>query len=432
MLKTVIGNAGWLGLVQLLNYGLPFLTLPVITRAFGSSIFGLFATMSAYAAYVGLITKFGFDLTGPRRLARIRDDASAISDCVSTVAVSQLVLAAAASSLFVLVLATVPVDATWKLVTSIMLIETIANSLCPQWVFLGLERLRDFAMLQFCVRLATALLIACLIRTPQDLTLLASIYAGAAIFAAFGSFVVLRLYGIRWRAPKAATIASTLGGAFGLFASSLAISLYTTTNVIIVTSVLGTSAGGTFALADRLRQATSGVMGPITSAVYPFICRISGRDETADERRAKQFFFRTIALVSAVLSTTLLLFSGSIVQVVGGDGYQDAVLLLRWMAFLPFIIALSNIFGIQTMIPMHLDRQLTCVVTAAAIIGVAGIFVFSRIWGLNGAGLAVLGVECLVTVALGSIVAQKVSLRSLFFSETRSFLRPKGIDTPAA
>jgi polysaccharide transporter, PST family len=419
MLRTVIGNAGWLGLVQLVNYGLPVITLAIVAPAFGSSVFGNYAAISAYAAYAGLLVNYSFNLTGPRRIATIHDDIAAISDCVCAIIASQLLLAIAASCFFLMILAVLPLDATNKLVASIILVQSVAISLTPQWVFLGLEQMRPFSLLQLGLRLAATLAIFFAIRTPQDLPLLASISAGTAILIAILSFVLLRPYGIRWRTPTVAAVLVTLREAFGLFVSSLATNLYTTTNVIIVTSVLGPSAAGDFALADRLGRATSDTLRPITNAVYPFICRISSRVETADERSAKQFFFRVIIIASCGLSIMLFLFAGLIVQIVGGDGYREAVPVLRWMAFLPIIIALANIFGTQTMIPMRMDRQLTYVGCAAAILSLGGMFVLSQAWGLQGAGLGVPGVECFVTIALGLILARKVSVVSLFYSGSR-------------
>src|ERR1700735_1275696 len=108
MLRSIIVNAGWLGLVQFLNYCLPVFTLPVVARAFGPSLFGTLAAINAYAAYVGLIVNYGFHYTGPRNVVRLRLDAKELSRSVSATISAQAVLGAMASLGFFVILAFLP------------------------------------------------------------------------------------------------------------------------------------------------------------------------------------------------------------------------------------------------------------------------------------------------------------------------------------
>ena len=128
-----------------------------------------------------------------------------------------------------------------------------------------------------------------------------------------------------------------------MFASTISINLYTTANVLIVGYILGPAAAGPFALADRLRQAIGGVLGPITNAIYPFICRISGRDPSSEETRTKRLFFVIIVVSSGLISIGLLIFAPFVVHLVGGEAFRQATPVLRLMAPLPFVISLSSI-----------------------------------------------------------------------------------------
>src|SRR5262249_51221189 len=156
--------------------------------------------------------------------------------------------------------------------------------------------------------------------------------------------------------------------------------------------VLGPAAAGAFALADRLTQAASGVIGPVITAIYPFVCRISGRVETPEDSHTKRTFFQGVVVLAAINSAILFTCAPMLISFIGGEEFGDAVVVLRVMALLPLVVALSNILGIQTMLPLHMDRQVTAILTTAAILGVAGIFISSPLFGLIGAGLTVLAV----------------------------------------
>ena len=79
VLRAVAKNAAWLGLLQVLNYAVPIVTLPVVTRAFGLQLFGEISVVQAYTFYGALIVGFGFSITGPRDVACAKGDRAVIS-----------------------------------------------------------------------------------------------------------------------------------------------------------------------------------------------------------------------------------------------------------------------------------------------------------------------------------------------------------------
>ena len=199
-LKTILKNAGWLGLVQILNYLIPFLTLPVVTRAFGPILYGILAAFNAYGMYVFVIVGYGFDFSGLRAIARSREDHFTLSKTVSTIFCAQILL----GTLAVLILFTalpfiIPRGADYKLVGLIVLLQVFATAATPQWVFVGLEQIRSLAVAQFAFRIFAAVLIISLIRAPDDLLLYVSINCIAAVAILIISLITLTRHHIRWK-----------------------------------------------------------------------------------------------------------------------------------------------------------------------------------------------------------------------------------------
>jgi PST family polysaccharide transporter len=417
MLKSIIVNAGWLGLAQLLNYCLPVLTLPVVAHAFGPSVFGKLAAINAYAAYVALLVNYGFNYTGPRNVATLRSDAKELSRSISATISAQALLAAVACLVFLLILIFLPLAIEYKYISLVILAQVLATSFSPQWIFIGLERMRAFTLAQFLCRLVGAGCVVYWIRSPKDLLLFVAINAGVALLISAASFGILRSYEVKWQAPTFRNVASALRDGFVLFVSSIAINLYTTTNVLLVALVLGPAGAGPFALADRLSQAAGAILSPITSAIYPLVCRIADREDTVEEKSTKQLFFRLIVVASVFLSAALFSLAEPLIRLVGGSAFEAATPILRFMAFLPLVLALSNIFAVQTMMPLQMDRQVAGVVATAAILGSLGMWILTSLWGLFGAGLSVLVVESCVTVSFGIMLNRRRRLTSLFFTE---------------
>ncbi len=414
-LTTIFKNASWLGLILALSYIIPFLTLPIVTRAFGLNTFGILSTFYAYGAFVAVITGFGFDDTGLRAIARSHVDARKMSKIVSNIAAAQFLLGAVAIAIFFVAIPLLPQGTDHKFVGLIVLIQMFATAATPQWVFIGLEQVRGFALIQCVLRTLAAILIVFAIRTPDDLFLYASINCAAAVIILIFSYIGLARYHIRWQMPGIGELVSTIRHASHLFFSKVSVSLYTSTTVLIVAFIMGPGAAGAFALADRARSVTSGVIGPFTRAIYPFVNRLADREETHEEAWTKRIFFRGVVALSALISIFLFIFAPLIIWFLGGRAFQDSILVLQIIALLPPIKALTNIFSVQTMIPLHMDRQLMWIVTSAALFGVTGVFVLTNYLALPGAALAVLAVEIYVTVACAFSVQRRKSILSLFF-----------------
>ena len=420
-LRAVVKNAGWLSLIQVLNYAIPALTLPVVTRAFGPNIYGILAVLNAFATYVGVLTSYGFNIVGPRAIIASRECTIALSKTVSAFITAQFVIGVFATSLFCAGVSFGPFDQELQLVASVVAIQAATTSLAPQWVFIGLERMRHFALVQLIARGVASALILILIRYPDDLLLYVSINCIAAVSIFILSLIALHRYGIHWYTPAIGAVWSVVAQASRLFFSTASISLYTTTNVIIVAFIVGPVGAGAFALADRVRVVAGTLIAPLTDAFYPFVCRIAGRRETHQEGWVKRFVFRSVIILATMISLALFAFAPFIIWLVGGNSFEESVPVLRILAFLPFIIALSNTFGKQTMLPLRMDREYTWVVFYAAMLAPISAFVFTWLLGLTGAALTLLLVEIYVTVSFAIVVHQRIDILSLFFRRQSAF-----------
>src|SRR5262249_52086555 len=144
--------------------------------------------------------------------------------------------------------------------------------------------------------------------------------------------------------------------------------------------------------------------------IYPFVCRISTGIETQEETWVKRTFFRSIVVLSLLISMMLFLFAPLAIRMIGGATFEDAVLVLRIIAFLPLVIELSNIFGFHTMLPLHMDREVAQAVASAALIGMVGTFLLTHVFGLPGAALALLSVEVLLTLMTALLLRRRTSI----------------------
>ena len=418
-LKTIVKNAGWLGLIQILNYLVPFLTLPVVTRAFGPVLYGILAAFNAYGRYVYVIVGYGFDFTGLRAITRAREDHLAVSKTVSTIFSAQILLGTfAVLFLFIALPFIVPSGADHKLVGLVVLLQSFATVATPQWVFLGLEQIRGLALAQFAFRISAAVLIISFDSCTGRSTFvckhqLRSLYCNSHYFPDRTHPASHSLENSRLRRSCFGHSGRRASFCFEGFNQSLYVKHH-----LFVAFVLGPAAAGAFALADRVRTVAASVIGPLNMAVYPFIYRVVGGAESDEAEWTQRVFFLGVVALAALISIALFVFAPLIIWLLAGDAFHDAILVLRIIAFLPLIITLSNRLGYQALIPLGMDRQFMWIVISAALFGVAGIFILMNTLGLAGAAFAMLTVEIYVTIAFAIAVKKRKSILSFFLRKS--------------
>jgi polysaccharide transporter, PST family len=400
-LRKILGNTAWLGGLQLTFQLLPLLTIPIVTRAFGPALFGFIVTATAAAGYVALFVGFGFGWSGPRFIARQHRNGENSSADVSAILAAQLLMGIAASSIYIFWTLQAQETPQMRFAQWAILANAILTSLVPGWLFLGLDRMRDLVLPQLITRLGATAAIVLLIRQPGDLLLYTLINAAASVI---GLGLFLRLMGtagVRLERPRISVMRVRLGESATLFAANAAISVYTAGNVLIVSLLLGNRAAGIFGFADRIRQATVNTTIPLAQATYPFACRTAGVED-ASEEFARKRMFQIMLAVGAALSVVMFAAAPVAVALLGGPKFEESVALVQILAAIPILVVISNLLGVQTMLARGMDRTLTKIVTASAVLGAGLQIVLTYTFGLRGSAVAYVVTEVFVCVAMAA------------------------------
>jgi polysaccharide transporter, PST family len=416
--RRVAANATWLTLNQALSYVLPLVTTPILTRGFGPETYGTYSTALAYGAYAALLVTYGFNFYGPRAISLSRDDPEELRRLYAAIMAVQSVIAVAVLALFGLLLLVIDVQRVGIAIFIVLVAQAAVVAATPVWLFAGLQDLRNVSLAQFVGRLALFAFTIAVVDRPADLLPLATaMLATAGAVFAYSLREARRLIG-RSFPLRQNVVRHVVADAAPFFWSSLAVSVYASSSIIIVSAVLGPGAVGYFALADKIRVAAVSLSAPITQAVYPFFNQLAqAKTQTSGDVRVRRAFVWAMLALSGTSSMAMFWLAPEIIRLLGGRGFDPAVLLLRIMAPVPLMIALSNIVGRQTLIPYGHIRLFTTVTFVAAVLGVISITILLYLFGLPGAAWSGLLVESFVTVAMVVAVARRGLLRRAFAVE---------------
>jgi PST family polysaccharide transporter len=163
---------------------------------------------------------------------------------------------------------------------------------------------------------------------------------------------------------------------------------------------------GYFSAADKIRQAVQNISATAGRTVFPHLSAEFERSKIAAFSFIKKYII-TVGSITFVTSFLLFLFASQIVMIVLGSGYESSIFLLKIISFLPFIIFLSNVAGVQTMLNMGFKKDFAKIIVFSGIFNVALSFILVPIYFSIGTAVIVLLTELLVTLQMVLFLRKK-------------------------
>ncbi len=385
---------------QLSMYLVPLLTLPWLTRVLGPNAFGRLGFCLAVVNYFVMLADYGFNLSATRAIALHADEPRRRSQVFwNTLAVKALLASAGLPLLMLLTLVVPKLGAErWPLLVAYL---SVAGSvLTPTWYFQGCERQATLSAISTAVRIAAVPLTFLLVRVPGDLPIAVALNAGCPVVAGLVCMGLLVGEGALERpALRLRELWATLHDGWDLFLSQASTSLYTSTNAVLLGLLSGPTAVGYYTAAERLTQAAQGMLGPINQSVYPRVSRLM------QESRAEAFALIRLLLLrlggfALLLSLLLFALAPWAVRLLYGSAYEPAIHVLRYLSPLPFIVGLSNVLGLHTMLPLGMKRSFSRILMLAGLGNIVLLLALAGTYGAAGAATSVVITELVVTLVM--------------------------------
>ncbi|MEG9431417.1 flippase [Terriglobus sp. ADX1] len=398
--RRLFGNVAALYLLQGLNYLIPMATLPYLVRVLGIQTYGLIAFTQAFAQYFVTFTDYGFNFSATRYIAQNKQERSLVVRMFWCVMVVKILLMVSGMVILTAILVFVPRFHAETAYFSVAYLAVVGSVVFPQWYFQGMEQMKHISVLTGAARLVTSGLLFVFVHSPSDaLTAVGLLSAGPLLAGILGFGVAYLDLRPEFYLPSRHELWETANDGWHLFISTAAISLYTNTNVFLVGLLAGNTEAGYFSAAEKLIRALTGLIGPITQAFFPHISALIAEGKAV----AVVFIRKTLRLTGAVSflgSLVLMTFANPLAHLLFGKNAAGSVPIIHWIAFLPFLITVSNALGIQTMLSFGLDKLFSRILVASGILNVVLAFPLIHFFAAKGAAISVLIVEAAVTVAM--------------------------------
>jgi len=389
-----------LSFLQGANYILSLVTLLYLVRILGPSKYGLIAFAQAFIGYFSMLTNYGFNLSATREISINRENKQKVLEIFSSVITIQVIFTVLSFMIMLIIIFSFnKFIKDWELYL-FTFGTVIGGALFPRWFFLGMEKMRYITFLYILSRVIFAIAIFVFIRNKSDYLYVPLISASGLIIAGIISLRVITVdFGVKFVLPGLEELKYHLKEGWHIFISTAAISLYTTSNVFILGFFANDTIVGYYSAAEKIIRAVQVLMGPVSQSIYPYISKLA--NESKD--KALGFIRKITFLIGGtnfLISSLIFIFAPLIVNILFGAQYAQSVIVLRIIAFLPFIIALSDVFGIQTMLTFGFKKAFSNLLIIASFINIILSFILVPRYYYIGTSIVVLISEIFITVSM--------------------------------
>lgn len=396
LLKNIISLLG----VQGINYVIPLITLPYLVVTLGPESYGKLSFSLAFIQYFVLLVDYGFNLSATRQVSIDSECKHKISMIFWHVSICKIILFLVSVIVLIVFIKNNNYIAAHECILFSGLGLLLGNILFPVWLFQGLERMGLVSIINIMARLLSVPLVFGVIKTPADDWVVSLIYSFVAIFAgAISLFLLIRMKLIELVPISFKNIKFQFSNGWHLFISSASISLYTTSVTVILGFVAGSQAVGYFVSADKIRQALQGFIGPISQACFPRVNFVLSKN-----KEKGIYLIRNILKVQSIftfaISILLLLFSEHIISLLYGNDYGQSALILKILSICPFLVGVSNVLGIQTMLSLGYNKEFSRILLFSGCFSLLIIYPLISTMGDIGAAISVFITEFIVVVMM--------------------------------
>lgn len=272
--KNLFKNTIALVIIQVLNYVLPFITLPYLSRVLDVDKLGLVFFAQVFMDYFFRLAMFGFDFSGVRTIAINRDDKDATNLIFNSILSVQVIFLIISFIILSFLIIFIDKFRSYWLVYYFTFLSVIGNVFIFTWFYQGMERMKFITVLNIITKTASTLLIFCFIKRAQDYYLVPLFNSlGAVLAGGISLFFVKKVFNIKFYIPSKDDIINTFKYSSQFFLTKVAIALYRQTNAFVLGLVVTTTAVAYYVSADKIFWAVFALYSTFIGALFPYMSK---------------------------------------------------------------------------------------------------------------------------------------------------------------
>lgn len=350
------------------NYLFPLITYPYISRVLGVTNIGICNFVDSIIHYFVLCSTMGIGYVGIREIAANKFHKEKLDESFSGLFWLNTITTLIA--LTILVFVTLFIDQLrvhWQMML-IGAIKLIVSYMLIEWLYKGLEEFKYITIRTLTIRVAYVICIFLFVRNRDDYSIYYLLTVLMVFFNAFINMIYSRNFvSLKW---KNINISLLLKPFLILGVYRLLTSMYTSFNVAFLGFICGEKEVGYYSTASKLYTFLIALFTAFTGVMLPRMSSLLSEGRIEDFKKLLSKSNSILFSFSIPLIIFTIIYAGTIVRIIAGNGYGGAVLPMRIMMPLMLIIGYEQVIIIQALMPLGKDNAILRNSIVGAVVGI--------------------------------------------------------------
>lgn len=389
-------------LKQTLNFIYPLITFPYVSRILSVESVGKYNFSSNYVNYFVLLASLGIATYAVREGSKYRGNEDQLNLFSSQLFSINVISTIIAYLILLLSLVMFKDLSRYALCILIFSIQIAFNTIGTEWIYIIFEEYGYITLRSILFKLASLVLLFLFVRNRNDYLN----YAGITVFAVVGSNI-LNFIHVRSLAnvklTKQLNISKHFKPILILFLSSMAVTVYVSSDMTLLGIMKGTFDVGIYSVATKIYMVILQVIAAVLMVTIPRLSMLFGQSRMREYYQLLDYVIRTMTLIVIPSAIGVLVMAKEIIIIIGGEKYLPGVLALRVLTLAMLFSIFNTLMCNCILIPEKKENLILKANIVTAVLNILLNIVLIPFWSYNAAAITTVVAEaftCSVSLAL--------------------------------
>lgn len=389
----------------------PLITFPYASRILLPEGMGKVSFATSFIAYFCMFAQMGIPTYGIRACAKVRDDKEELTKTAQELLIMNLVMSAAVYAVLFLLLICIPRFRAERTLYMLVSVTIFLNAIGMEWLYKALEQYRYITIRSVFFKFIAVLAMFIFIHKSEDYV----IYGGITIFAASASnilnFINAHQY-IKMKPVGGYCFKRHMKPVIVFFAMSCATTVYTNLDTVMLGIMTTNTDVGLYNAAVKIKAVLVGIVTSLGAVLLPrasYYVQKGNMEEFYNvSKKAVHFIF----LAAVPMMVFFMIYAKPCVLLLSGTAFEGAVLPMQIIMPTLLFIGLSNLLGIQMLIPLGKEKMVLYSEITGAVVDLLLNYILIPMYGAAGAAIGTLVAEAVVLIV--QYIALQTEVKSFF------------------
>lgn len=375
----------------------PLITFPYVSRVLLPVGTGKVFFATSLISYFCMLAQLGIPTYGIRACANVRDDREKLTRTAHELLAINLIMNVVSYSLLILGLIFVPrlrEDRTLYVVVSLTIILT---SIGMEWLYKALEQYTYIAIRSLIFKFIALIAMFLLIHKQSDYV----IYGGITIFAASASNILNFINAHKYIDLKPVghyDFKKHLKPVGIFFAMACATTIYTHLDTVMLGFMVTDEDVGYYNAAVRIKTILVSIVTSLGTVLLPRASYFIVHNMMDEFRRISKKALNFVFLLATPMMLYFMFFAKEGINLLSGSAYAGSVLSMQIIMPTLLLIGITNILGIQMLVPMGKENVVLYSEIAGAVVDIILNVILIPQYRSAGAAMGTLAAEFVVFI----------------------------------